>query len=128
MQLGNNILESRKSMRSNFIERIGPWAFQSFPRNNWHQVSDDDIIEGALISAPEKEKLMLLDLYSLPQIAKVWRSKVLIQDAWHHSNNVWIARNLFKQKRPEKFVNLAYRESNKQRARHLEHGRPILCG
>jgi len=128
MGLDNNMLESKSSMRSHLIERIGPWAFQSFSRSKWHQVSDDDIIEGALVSAPEEDKLRLLELYSLPQIAKVWRSKVLIQDSWSHSNNVWIARNLFRQNSPEKFVDLAYRESIKQRARQLEHGRPIVCG
>lgn len=115
-------------MRSHLIERIGPWAFQSFSRNKWHQVSDDEIIEGALVSAPEQEKLMLLELYSLPKIAKVWRYKVLVQDDWRHSNNVWIARNLFKQKSPEKFVDLAYRELSKQRARHAVHGRLISRG
>jgi len=117
--------ESPNSMRSDFIERIGPWAFQSFSRSKWHQVSDDEIIEGALVSAPEQEKLMLLNFYSLPQIVRVWRSKVLIQDNWIHGNNVWIVRNLFKQRDPEKFISLALQDLERQRQRNQKHGRII---
>ncbi len=117
--------ESPNSSKSDFIERIGPWAFQSFSRNKWHQVSDDEIIEGALVSAPEKEKLMLLSLYSLPQIIRVWRSKILMQDNWRHGNNVWIVRNLFKQRDPEKFISLALQDLERQRQRNQKHGRII---
>lgn len=117
--------QSPDSRKFDFIERIGPWAFQSFSRNKWHQVSDDEIIEGALVYAPEQEKLMLLNLYSLPQIMRVWRSKVLIQDNWRHSNNIWIVRNLFKQRYPEKFINLALQDQERLRQRNHKHGRII---
>jgi hypothetical protein len=120
-------VQSQNSKKFDFVEKIGPWAFQSFSRNKWHQVSDDEIIEGALISAPEQEKLALLNLYSLSQIVRVWREKVLMQDAWRHDNNIWIARHLFKQNDPEKFISLASRDLNKQRQRNLQHGRPVSC-
>jgi hypothetical protein len=117
--------DSQAAIKADFIDRIGPWAFQSFSKSKWHQVSDEDIIEGALVSAPEQEKRMLLNFYSLPEILRVWKSKVVIQDKWLHSNNVWIAENLFKQRSPEKFVNLAFLDASKQRERQLEHARII---
>ena len=117
--------ESQAAIKANFIDRIGPWAFQSFSKNKWHQVSDEDVIEGALVNAPEQEKKMLLELYSLPEIFRVWKSKVVIQDKLLHSSNVWIAENLFKQRSPEKFVNVAFLDASKQRERALEHGRII---
>ncbi len=126
MQIAASISkESQKSVKSEYIDRIGPWAFQSFSPYKWHQVSDDDVIEGALLSAPEKEKFVLLSLYDLSHILRVWRSKVLIQDEWKHSVNVWIAENLFGQKQAEKFVKNAFREAMKQRERQFEHGRVI---
>lgn len=123
----NGIISSKSPSadKSDFIERIGPWAFQSFSKSKWHEVSDDEIIEGALVNAPEKEKLMLLNLYSLPDIIRVWRSKVLIQDDWRHSNNLWIARNLFKQRDPEKFVSLALQDLDRQRQRNRKYERII---
>lgn len=115
-------------VKSDFIAQVGLWAFQSFSKDKWQQVSDEEIIEGALVSAPEQYKLRLVDFYSLPEIMSVWRSKVLVQDDWLHSSNVWIARNLFGKKDPEKFVNLAVREARKQQERNLRHGRIIARG
>lgn len=115
MRIQNKISqESKESLRHALIERIGPWAFQSFSKSKWHLVSDDDIIEGALANAPADAKLMLMQLYSLSHIMKVWREKVLVQDEWKRGNNVWIADHIFKQKNPKKFVRLAYQD-------HLEH-------
>ncbi|MBT1688774.1 hypothetical protein [Dawidia soli] len=124
----NDIISSKSPRvdKFDYVERIGPWAFQSFSKSKWHQVSDDEIIEGALVNAPEKEKLMLLNLYSLPEIVRVWRSKVLIQDDWRHSNNIWIARNIFKQRDPEKFVSLALQDLDRQRQRNRKYERIIF--
>jgi len=100
--------ESQAAIRASFVERIGPWAFQSFDRKKWHQVFDEDLIAGVLLSASQQEKRMLLDLCSLPEILRVWKSKVVIQDKWIHGDNVGIAKNLYNQRSPEKFVKMAF--------------------
>jgi len=104
--------EDKQQLRSQLIEKIGPWAFQSFPRSKWHSAPDNKIIEGALLRAKPADKLMLLDLYSLNFIKEVWERYVVIQDNFFHGANVWAAEHLFNQERPEEFVKRKYRKAS----------------
>ena len=98
--------------KKKLIDKIGPWAFQSFPRADWYLVSDRKIIEGVLLRAKPEHKLMLLELYDLNLIRKVWEQDVVIQDPFFHGVNVWVAENLFNQKEPEKYVKRKYKKAS----------------
>ena len=102
----------KQQLKSELIEKIGPWAFQSFPRSKWHSAPDNKIIEGALLRAKPEDKLMLLDLYSLNFIKEIWEQYVVIQDNFFHGANVWAAKHLFNQERPEDFVKRKYRKAS----------------
>src|SRR5882672_9421605 len=98
---GNVLPEDKQQLKNLLIERIGPWAFQSFPRSKWHSAPDNKIIEGALLRARPEDKLMLLDLYNVNFIKEIWERYVVIQDNFFHGANVWAAQHLFNQPRPE---------------------------
>lgn len=106
--------DNLQSIKESLIEKIGPWAFQSYLKSQWKSLSDEAIIEGALASAPEDAKLSLKEIYPLARIKDVWESKVLIQDHYNHALNVWIARNLFKESDPEDFVKRRFKAYKKR--------------
>jgi hypothetical protein len=109
----------RGKLKKDLVQRIGPWAFQSISKNNWHNAPDEVIIEGALLRARPEEKFDLLKVYSLDQILKVWQKESVIQDKWFHDANIWAAKNIFKVADPEKFVKQQALRSKKLR---LENG------
>ncbi len=105
--------DSREKLKQELIRKIGPWAFQSFPKEKWHAAPDHIIIEGALLRAKPEDKLKLLHIFNLDQIKAVWQEHVVIQDDWFHDANLWAAKHIFNAQEPEKFVKLHYRKFHK---------------
>lgn len=103
----------REKIRQDLIQRVGPWAFQSYSKDRWNNVSDIEIISGALLRAKPEDRYKLLELFDLDVIRKVWDRYVVIQDDWFHESNIWAAKNLFKASDPEKFVKEQCRKSRK---------------
>jgi hypothetical protein len=107
-------IHDREEAKQALIQKIGPWAFQSFSRKKWPNAPDRLIIEGALLQAMPEDRYELLKIYSLDQIKDVWEKYVVIQDDWHHASNVWAAQHIFKVSDPEKFVRQQARKFRKQ--------------
>lgn len=107
---------SRK-LREQLVRKVGPWAFQSYPKSEWINISDRELISGALLKAKPEDRYLLLQLFDLSKIMQVWQRYAVLEDKWYHSSNVWAAQHLFKQPDPERFVREQYRKSRKQ---HLE--------
>jgi len=103
----------REKIRQDLIQRVGPWAFQSYSKDRWINVSDVELISGALLKAMPEDRYLLLKLYDIEAIRKVWDRYVVIQDDWFHPSNVWAARHIFKAQDPEKFVKDQLRKSRK---------------
>src|SRR5258706_7851472 len=97
-------IENRNNLKQDFIQKIGPWAFYSINRKYWPELSDREIIEGALLHAPDAEKYELLDIYDLKEIREVWEKYVVIQAEWHRAANIWVAEKIFKAQNAERFV------------------------
>jgi hypothetical protein len=104
------ILEQNKKL---LIDRVGPWALQSYARDRWHSLGDNVIIEGALLRAPIEVKLFLLEVYPLEKIKAVWSDRVVMQDEWFHDVNIWVAENVFKESNPEQFVAAELKKSQR---------------
>jgi hypothetical protein len=111
-------IHDREEAKQALIQKIGPWAFQSFSRKKWPHAPDRLIIEGALLQAMPEDRYELLKIYSLDQIKDVWEKYVVIQDDWHHASNVWAAQHIFKVADPEKFVRQQARRSHKLRLKN----------
>lgn len=103
----------RNELRKTFIEKIAPWGLQFMPKEHWHSISDDKLIEIALLRAKAEDKLMLPQLFSIAEIKKVWQQYVVIQDDWYHGANIWAAQYIFKESDPEGFVKAEYQRAKK---------------
>jgi hypothetical protein len=107
------VSRDRKQIRDELIRRVGPWAFQSYPKNEWKNVSDRELICGALLKANPEDRYLLLDLYDVNKIREVWQRYAVVQDDWFHASNVWAAKNIFKAANPEQFVKAQLRKSHR---------------
>ena len=95
--------EEREAVKQALIRKVGPWAFQSFPKDRWKDVPDRLIIEGALLQAKPMDRYELLKIYSLDQIKDIWDKYIVIQKLHDHSN-LWAAENIFKSQHPNRYV------------------------
>jgi hypothetical protein len=95
--------EQREVLKQSLIEKVGPWAFQSFSKDKWKDAPDRLIIEGVLLQAKPVVRYELLKIYSLQQIKDVWDKYVVIQKLHDHSN-LWAAENLFQSRNPYRYV------------------------
>lgn len=102
-----------KRIREELVRRVGPWAFQSYPKNEWNNISDRELICGALLKANPEDRYLLLDLYDLDKIIQVWQRYVVVQDDWFHASNIWAAKNLFKAANPGQFVRAELRKAHR---------------
>jgi hypothetical protein len=108
-----NVVNHIEQVREQLIRKVGPWAFQSYPKSEWISVSDRELISGALLRAKPEDRYLLLQVFDLNQILQVWKQYAVPQDKWFHSSNVWAAEHLFKQSNPERFVKQQLRKSRK---------------
>lgn len=113
--MGQEMQSKKEEIKQDLIQKIGPWAFYSYDRRYWSEMSDRQIIEGAILHAPAQHKLRLLDLYDLNHIEKIWREYIVIQAGHHKAANIWAAIHLFKSADPEKLVQREFRKSARRR-------------
>ena len=99
----------REHVRLQLIGKVGPWAFQSYKKEKWANVSDDELIVGSLLKGKPEDRYMLLELFDEPKLFSVWQKEAVVQDKWYHESNVWAAKNIFNAPDPEKFVRENYR-------------------
>ena len=108
-----SLINDKEMLRQQLIQKVGPWAFQSYSKEGWIKVSDRELISGALLKAKPEDRYLLLQLFKLSEIKKVWERYAILEDKWFHDSNLWAARNLFKASDPEKFVREHYRKSSR---------------
>lgn len=113
----NNKLEIRKRL----VQKVGPWAFQSYPKDRWNEVSDKQLIHGALLKAKPEDRYLLLDLFDINQIKRVWERYAVLEDGMFHASNVWVAKNIFKVAEPEKYVRQEFRKSRRRYVQGLSY-------
>jgi len=104
----------KQEFKQRLIKKVGPWAFQSYSKDLWINVSDRELICGTLLKAKPEDRHLLLEIYSREEILSVWREDAIIQDKWFHESNVWAAKNIFHAEDPEKFVRANYREARRK--------------
>ena len=103
----------REKIRLDLIQKVGPWAFQSYSKDRWINVSNCELISGALLRGIPEDRYLLLEVFDLEDIRKVWDRHVVIQDDWFHNSNIWAAKHIFNADDPEKIVKKQLKKSRK---------------
>lgn len=106
-------IHDREILRKELIAKVGPWAFQSYSKDRWKDVSDRELIVGTLLNAKYEDRHLILELFDIEVVRKIWDRYVVIQDDWFHESNLWTARNIFNAEDPEKFIKDQLRISRK---------------
>ena len=107
------VLNHRDEAKQQLIKKVGPWAFQSYSKDGWPNVSDRELISGALLKAKPEDRYLLLQVFDIDEIKRVWERYAVLEDKFFHASNVWAARNFFHASDPEKFVRQQYRKSRR---------------
>lgn len=94
------------------VNAIAPFAFWSYELPDSALVSDDDLIEAALLHGDDELKNQLMKVYPKSQIVRVWEQRLVIQGIRLQALNQHLAKNFFGMKNPKDRIQQAYQKYN----------------
>lgn len=93
------------SIKSDLISKLKQeHSFWSYDESCIDSISDDILIEKALIHLDLTDINQLFKIYSLNKVKKVWRDHLIPQEEYLHTLNRFLAWFYFKIKDPDRYL------------------------
>ncbi len=103
-EVGGKRLERIRDKRHIVIEKIktngGFWSYEGIPDS----LSDDDVIESALVHLDLEDLPLLFGIWSKAHIKRVWKDRLVSQGKRMNVLNYILAVKLFRIKNPDKYI------------------------
>ena len=94
-------LESKKQSLWQQLEKAGcAWSYAKNPK----KIDDETLVEKALIYLEFEDLHLLLDIYSMSYLRRVWRERLVSQGAYYDIINWLLAAMFFNIHNPDKYL------------------------